>query len=203
MEPQIERYSNTLCNSNIDQTLADYVADVEHLGESIASLRGFQLFEALKRVIVGTGPYPKVTLFETANRIMTDLVILYGVRWLLKHNVFPFDTYVVEYGNDDEQGFDIRASSDTSTLIGEAFNVAPSFFQKKKGSMLKKLRQSTARADFKLIMFNHDAVRMQYVPETREREVFVVVKVRTDEVRMLPNHPPQLSPPAMLLSSGV
>ncbi|MGO8747492.1 MAG: hypothetical protein ACLQNE_16080 [Thermoguttaceae bacterium] len=183
------RYSKTLCNSNIDQTLKDYVAEVEHLGESVASLRGFQLFEALKRDIVGTGPYPKVTLFEAANRVMTDLVILYGVRWLLKHHVFPFDTYVVEYGNDDEQGFDIQASSDTSALIGEAFNVAPSFFQGKKGSMLKKLRQSTARADFKLIMFNHDAVRMEYVPETEEREFFVVVKVGTDDARILPDHP--------------
>ena len=27
---------------------------------------------------------PDVALFEAANRIMTDLVILYGVRWLLK-----------------------------------------------------------------------------------------------------------------------
>lgn len=125
------RYISTLSNSNIDQTLADYVADVEHLGESIANLRGLRLFESLKREIVGTGPYPNVTLFEAANRIMTDLVILYGVRWLLKNDVFPFDTYVVEYGNDDKQGFDIRASSDTAALIGEAFNVAPSFKERK------------------------------------------------------------------------
>jgi|SRR6516225_4873371 hypothetical protein len=107
----MRRYSNTLCKTNIDQTLAEYLAEAEHLGASIASLRGFRLFEALKRDLVGTGPYPKVTLFEAANRIMTDLVILYGVRWLLKHEVFPFDAYDVEYGNDDEQGFDIRASS--------------------------------------------------------------------------------------------
>jgi hypothetical protein len=120
----------------------------------------------------------------------------------LKHDVFPFDTYLVEYGNDDEQGFDIRASSGTATLIGEAFNVAPSFFQGKKSSMLKKLRQSTARADFKLIMFNHDAVRMQYVPETGEREFFVVVKVGADDARILPNHP-QPPLPATLLSGGV
>jgi hypothetical protein len=182
----MSRFCNTLCKANIDQTLADYIAEVEHLGESVTSLRGLRLFEALKRAIVGTGPYPKVTLFEAANRIMTDLVILYGVRWLLKHEVFPFDAYVVEYGNEDQQGFDIRASSGSSTLIGEAFNVAPSFFQGKKRSMLKKLRQATASADFKLIMFNHDAVQIRYAPVTGEREYFAVVKVGTNEARILP-----------------
>jgi hypothetical protein len=191
--------SNKLSKTNIDQTLAEYVASVEHLGESIATLRGFRLFEALKRDVVGTGPYPKVSLFEAANRIMTDLVILYGVRWLLKRAVFPFDTYLVEYGNDDKQGFDIRASSGGSTLIGEAFNVAPSFFQGKKSSMLKKLRHPTAEANFKLIMFNHDAVTAQYVPETGEREFFVVVKVGTEEARAVPQPPLQLTRPARAL----
>jgi hypothetical protein len=118
---------------------------------------------------------------------MTDLVILYGVRWLLKRAVFPFDSYLVEYGNDDKQGFDIRATSGGSTLIGEAFNVAPSFFQGKKGAMLKKLRQPAAKADFKLIMFNHDAVTPQYVPKTEEREFLVVVRVGTDEAQVIPD----------------
>lgn len=190
----MNRYSTTLSKTNIDQIVADYVAGVEHLGESIASLRGLRLFGALKRDRVGSGPYPNVTLFEAANRIMTDLVILYGVRWLLKHGVFPFDAYTVEYGNDDEQGFDIRASSGNSTLLGEAFNVAPSFFQGKKSAMLKKLRQQTAQADFKLVLFNHDAVQMRYAPDIGEREYFVVVKVGTDEARMLTNQPPQPGP---------
>lgn len=187
-------FSNTLSKANIDRTLAEYVTSVESLGETISRLRGFRLFEALKRDVLGSGPYPKVTLFEAANRIMTDLVILYGVRWLLKHEVFPFDTYSVEYGNDDTQGFDIRASSNRSTLIGEAFNVAPSFFQSKKSSMLKKLRQSTARADFKIVMFNHDAVRTQYLPATAEGEFFVMVRVGTDEARVEPT--PALQPTA-------
>lgn len=56
--------------------------------------------------------------------------------------------------------------------------------------MLKKLRQSTIRADFKLIMFNHDAVRTKYIPKTGEREFFVVVTVGTDEARVLPKHAP-------------
>jgi hypothetical protein len=182
--------SDTLSKTNIDETLAEYVACVEHLGESIGSLRGCRLFDALKRDVLGTGPYPAVTLFEAANRIMTDLVILYGIRWLLRHAVFPFETYLVEYGNDDKKGFDIQATSDASKLIGEAFNVARSFFQGKKGSMLKKLRRLPDDANFKLIMFNHDAVPPEYVPKTREREFFVVVRVGTDEARVVPSRAP-------------
>jgi len=84
--------SDTLSRENIDQTLVEYVTSIECLGESVAALRGVRLLEALKRDIVGIGPYPAVTLFEAANRIMTDLVILYGVRWLLRNAVFPFGT---------------------------------------------------------------------------------------------------------------
>jgi hypothetical protein len=180
--------SDTLSGANIDQTLSEYVASVEGLGESVAALRGIRLLEALKRNTVGAGPYPAVTLFEAANRIMTDLVILCGVRWLLRHTVFPFDIYTVEYGNEDKQGFDIRASVNGTTLIGEAFNVAPSFFQGKKSAMLKKLRDPAAKADFKIIMFNSDAVSPKYDPDPLENEFFVIVRVGTDEARVVPNN---------------
>jgi hypothetical protein len=179
-------FCDKLSTANVNDILAAYLASVEHLGESIGNLRGIHLFDALKRNSVGSGPYPGVSLFEAANRIMTDLVILYGVKWLLKNSVFPFDAYDVEYGNEDKKGFDIRAEAHGTSLIGEAFNVAPSFFQGKKCSMLKKLRKPTAEADFKIIMFNHEAVRSQYVPQTKEREFFVGVNVGTDEAWMVP-----------------
>ena len=179
--------SDALSHHNIDQTLAEYVASIEQLGESVAGFRGIRLLEALKRDIVGIGPYPKVTLFEAANRIMTDLVILCGVRWLLKHAVFPFDTYTVEYGNDDKKGFDLTARANGLMLIGEAFNVAPSFFQMKKSAMLKKLRNSSVTADFKVVMFNSDAVLPTYVPDPQINEFFVIVSVGTEEARVVSN----------------
>jgi hypothetical protein len=126
-------------------------------------------------------------MFEAANRIMTDLVILNGVNRLLLDEVFPFDRYTVEYGNTDENGFDIRATKDGMTLLGEAFNVAPSFFQGEKTSMLKKLRGPQATANFKIIMFNHDAVPPTYVPEIREGEFFVVVNIESGATRVVPN----------------
>jgi hypothetical protein len=71
--------------------------------------------------------------------------------------------YTVEYGNENNNGFDICATGNDKVLIGEAFNVVPSFFQTKKASMLKKL--ATSSADFKIIMFNHDAVVRSYRPK--------------------------------------
>ena len=37
----------------------------------------------LKREKIGRGPYPEVSIFETSNRIMTDLVILFGIKKIL------------------------------------------------------------------------------------------------------------------------
>lgn len=42
-------------------------------------------------------------------------------------------------------------------LVGEAFNVAPSFFQGKKRSALKKLREQRDKATYRIIMLNSDA----------------------------------------------
>ena len=132
----------------------------------------------------GPGPYPHVTMFEAANRIMSDLVILYGVQWLLNTAAFPFDSYTVEYGNENNNGFDVCATDLDKILIGEAFNVAPSFFQTKKASMLKKLAASTA--DYKIIMFNHDAVAPNYTPKPNNGEYFLFVRVGTDHSYMVP-----------------
>lgn len=179
--------SDTISKSNATQLVTDYLASVQDIGGSIADLRGLRLLEALKRVPVRSGPYPAVSLFEAANRIMTDLVILYGVKWLLLNDVFPFDRYSVEFGNEDKQGFDLRAARDDKALVGEAFNVAPSFFQGKKTSMLKKLRDPSVKACYKVIMCNHDAVTKSYIPEPQRDEFFVFVHVGTGDSYMVPN----------------
>jgi hypothetical protein len=134
------RLERVLSSENVDAQINTYLACIEGIGASISELRGLRLLEALKRTAIKAGPYPHATLFEAANRIMTDLVLLYGVWWLLQSRVFPFSTYVVEYGHEDKNGFDITAEQDSQKLIGEAFNVEPSFFQGKKASMLRKLR---------------------------------------------------------------
>jgi hypothetical protein len=84
------RLERVLSSENVDAQINTYLACIEGIGASISELRGLRLLEALKRTAIKAGPYPHVTLFEAANRIMTDLVLLYGVRWLLQSRVFPF-----------------------------------------------------------------------------------------------------------------
>jgi hypothetical protein len=168
-----QNFERTISKDNAGQQIKYYEALVEEI--SVRNHKGLRLCQALKREKVEVGPYPKVTIFEAANRIMSDLVILYGVKWLLDNSVFPFEKYKVEYGNEDQNGFDICADGNGKKLIGEAFNVAESFFQTKKTSMLKKLRK--ASADYKIIMFNHDAVGQGYIPKRGGTEFFVFVTV--------------------------
>ena len=76
--------SLALTVSNVTAEIQRRALLIEEIGPSIKGLRGIALLESLKRDRVGVGPYPNVTLFEAANRIMSDLVILHGVKWLLE-----------------------------------------------------------------------------------------------------------------------
>lgn len=174
--------------TNIEAAISEYEASIEEIGDSITDLRGVSLFQCLKRNQIGLGPYPHVTLFEAANRIMTDLVILKGVNWMLRSNAFPFDEYLVEYGNEDSNDYDISAGQNGKRLIGEAFNVAPSFFQGKKNAMRKKLRANSGNPDFMIILANSDAIKEVYAPKALENEYFVFVNVESGAGRILPNN---------------
>jgi hypothetical protein len=181
-------FARSISAANVDEVLRAYVASAETVGGSILGLKGIGLLEELKRGRVGAGPYPNVALFEAANRIMTDLVILFGVKWLLKNGVFPFKTYSVEYGHENNEAHDIMAADGGKVLIGEAFNVARSFFANKKNAAMKKLRGSAVAANYRIILCNQDAVPQGYVPVPREREFFVFVKIRSDDGSVVPNH---------------
>ena len=180
---QIER---TLTESNVGVITAEFYASLASIGESIRGKTGVPLFTALKRERLVGGPYPGVSIFEAANRIMSDLVILKGVAWLLEKRVFPFSAYTVEFGNENKNGFDIRASSRGATLVGEAFNVAPSFFPTKKSSAVKKLRRDGLDATYRILMFNDDAVSPGYLPKTENGLHHVLVGVKTGLVQVMP-----------------
>jgi hypothetical protein len=183
----MQQKERTLTSGNIDKLIDEFETSIAGLGSSIAGKTGLSLFEALKRDKLETGPYPGVTLFEAANRIMTDLVILRGVAWLLKNKPFPFDSYTVEFGNEGKNDFDIMASGADKTLVGEAFNVARALFQGKKSSMLKKLRRQGGRANYRVIMFNHDAVASDYASKEEEGLHYVIVNIRSGATRLVPD----------------
>lgn len=184
-------FQRVLTENNIENALQTYVQSVVGVGDCIRGLGGIALLEALKRGKVGCGPYPNVALFEAANRIMTDLVILYGVRWLLRNQAFPFRSYTVEYGHENHNGHDLMARDGERVLIGEAFNVAQSFFPAKKLTAIRKLRTSNIRAHYRIILCNDQAVSETYSPKPRELEYFVFVKPGEHLGRVVPTLPLQ------------
>ena len=178
--------SRELTLNNIEHLTSLRMASIEEMGRSIVGKSGLDLLASLKRDRLDHGPYVGVSLFEGANRAMSDLVILRGVHWLLREQIFPFAAYTVEFGNEDRNGFDVRAHRSNTSLVGEAFNVASSFFQSKKCSALKKLRsKEAALADYRVMIFNHDAVRDRYRTKIGEDVYMISVDIVTGEARRL------------------
>lgn len=87
----------------------------------------------------------------------------------------PFDEYSVALGV--EGGYDLMASDGACRLVGEAFNVASSFFQTKKGTMLKKLRAEDAA--YRLVVSNADAVERPeyYIAKSEPAMLYLPVDV--------------------------
>ncbi|RHX89440.1 hypothetical protein [Leptospira stimsonii] len=172
-------FERNVTRGNIENILLNYKNSIKEIGASIGQKKGLELLTLLKREIINVEPYPTVTLFEAANRIMTDLVILEGIKWIFDNNIFPFEIYTIEYGNENENSHDITANNSTKNLIGEAFNVAPSFFQGKKSSAVDKLKNSTLKSDYKLLLINSDAVTSAYQPKLNEGIFHVFININS------------------------
>jgi len=170
--------TNKLNIDNIDEIIKTYKDSLDEMDVNISSSNAIDLFKKLKRTKINKGPYIGISLFESANRIMTDLVILYGIKDLLigKYKHINFPEYLVEYGNENKNNYDIVANFNGKKLVGEAFNVSPSFFQSKKYISLKKLRKNK-ESNIILLMYNKDAVDENYVPKLKSNEYHVKVEI--------------------------
>ncbi|MBL1215711.1 MAG: hypothetical protein HND52_20250, partial [Ignavibacteriae bacterium] len=171
-----------LNKENINKAIEDYLELLRDIPLNISANNILQLLTDLKRKELNAGPYPDVTLFEAANRIMTDLVILFGVKKLLNGCIseINFDEYEVEFGHENFNDNDIKAFDGRIELIGEAFNVAKTFFQPKKNKTLKKMRQQQKNNEKLLLIYNADAVNKNYVAKPRENEYHLQVKIEFD-----------------------
>ncbi len=175
----IDFLQRCLNKDNIEATIFEYKKKLQELPLTIEANDLLDLMNILKRQKIGKGPYPNVTIFEAANRIMTDLVLLNGVKMLLNGaiNEIKFHEYNVEYGNEDNNEHDITAIENGKKLKCEVFNVAESFFQTKKAKSLKKLRDNKNDEDILLIMFNKDAVPENYKIKTDKNEYYLLVNI--------------------------
>jgi len=140
----------------------------------------FKYLQTMKRHPLQSGPYKDVSLFEASNRIFSDIVILFGINRLLTDPIInniklPFDEYDVVLGV--EGGNDIRARKEDRYLIGEAFNVAKSFFQTKKSRAIKELNKK--ESFYRLIVFNEDAVNNSsyYVNKSTKEMLYLPIDI--------------------------
>ncbi|MCU0849282.1 MAG: hypothetical protein MUD12_15475 [Spirochaetes bacterium] len=169
-----------LNKNNISEEIEKYLSKIDEIS-FIKKKSSIDFILQIKRDELNSGPYPNTSLFESANRIMSDLIILIGIYNLLKENQInriqlPFDEYTAALGVTN--GYDIQAANNNIKLIGEAFNVSKTFFQNKKSSSLKKLRRDE-KADYKIILFNKDAVKNpeHYILKSRKDELYLPVDI--------------------------
>lgn len=150
----------SLNHSNIQLEIKKYLKEIDAIDFPERRGNNIEYMLSLKRGKILKGPYPHVSIFEASNRIFSDIVILFGIRQILLNPQLgtirlPFDQYEVKLGA--ENGFDIEAEKGDEKLIGEAFNVARSFFADKKRKMKAKLTNES-NFDYKILIFNADAV---------------------------------------------
>lgn len=153
-----------LHNENIDETIRLYEKKVTQIKHQIEGVSVYHFLLKIKREPIGLGPYPHVSLFESANRIMSDLVLLYGTKVLLRdrcvNNInLPFKEYSIILGHG--HGDDLHARTNNYEIIGEAFNVAKTYFPVKVRNELQNMekRRVTTKPNelMKIILFNKEA----------------------------------------------
>jgi hypothetical protein len=158
----------TLTSTNIVSNVQQYIADVDRTTiPSLPTTDPIAFFGALKRTALANGIYQGKSIFEVANRTLSDLIVLGLAERLLSssHTGYPAPATKVRVllGTKDD-GNDVEATFPDGTLLhGECFNVAPSFFQTKLNKTRKKLRE--ARGAIKVIAFNDDAVPSSWAPK--------------------------------------
>lgn len=176
---------------NIDAEIRKYLNLIDAIELPERQGTNIEYMLSLKRGKIQKGPYPNVSIFEASNRILSDIVILFGIRELLFNPRIGtidllFRKYQARLGNED--GFDIEAEFKGENLIGEAFNVARSFFPEKMRKMRAKLSKEPTYS-YRLMIFNADAVpdigyyqglseqSMMYLPVDWEKGVNSYLKI--------------------------
>jgi hypothetical protein len=156
--------------ANINEQINEYKNKLSEIPLYIGSSNILEFLIQIKRTPLHNGPYPDVSFFEAANRIMSDLVILYGVQDLLNGKIpeICFSKYTVDLGHGNTQMHDIMAKKNTEELIGEAFNVSESLFQSKTRDSLNKLRKNKAETTSIIIVYNSDAKGIILDPTKKE-----------------------------------
>jgi len=155
-----------------------------------------RFFLELKRKKVTGGPYPGVSVFELANRVMSDLVVLFAARELLAGRVPGVTERIVrvEAALGTTHGRDLVGHFESGgEVAGECFNVASSFFAAKHSKARKDLLQAHCKQ--RLIAFNHDAVSdsSRFTERPDEKCVYLLVDVAAELAALVKRSSPAVA----------
>lgn len=122
----------------------------------------YDMIMYLKRKVnsdaIKIGPYQNISVFEAANRIASDLVIINGMLQLIEEKGYynaTFDLCLGTMHTKDKGDFTIYLDNGDN-LNGEAFNVAPSFLKAKLRTSLNKWEKFT-KEKLDVILINDEA----------------------------------------------
>jgi hypothetical protein len=118
-----------------------------------------ELLKLVKRNEVEIGPYKGLTVFESLNRIGSDLVLLTGAERLFNNEIEGIYPETIELKLGNKAGFDIVVKTmDGKTIYGEGYNVAKSFCKFKTRQTIDKFEKSDNVKSSKkaIILINKD-----------------------------------------------
>jgi hypothetical protein len=166
----------------IRKEIADYLRQLKTLQVGpLPTEEPLELFKALKRGSVNGGPYPGRTIFEVANRVMSDLVVLGAAETLLCEPPaelarFRIREVTILLGNENGECDLLSDLEDGTRLRGECFNVAPTFFSTKFRKSCLALKKYAG--DARVIAFNKEACDVVSTMVNRwRREGFTIMPI--------------------------
>ncbi len=120
-----------------------------------------ELIKLTKRDLGPIGPYINLTIFESLNRIGSDLVLLTGAEKLFNQDVSGISpaTITLKMGNKAGEDIIIK-TTDGKTIFGEAFNAAPSFCKTKmRDSIHKLLKKKEVIKEKQAVIFCNEDIK--------------------------------------------
>lgn len=185
--------------SNIDNKIRAYLEFrgpvnnhlkiIESVKPPLGIIALVDFFESIKRQEIKGWPTDEkgVSLFEAANRILSDLILFFGVRGMLKRpkrlgKDISRMTFELNLGVRGGPDFRAPAGSNKCIVVGEAFNVATSFFATKMNYELKKICDWDyvyRRAKYKIVMFNEEGGTERKYEEKYPQILFFPVDLKT------------------------
>lgn len=148
----LHQYFDTMLSySELLEANAVYKTAIENTDFKLPTKATLEFMLWAKREKISFGPYQNLTFFEISNRIYSDLVLLKAAQVLFEeHHIKSIQLKMSNHSGSDL----IVIDKDNKEIKGEAFNTAPSFFQIKMRSELKKFNNNTPG----IIAFNECAL---------------------------------------------